>query len=1118
VANFAERCDLLQLKAALTECLEEVAEALLGPPNPATRGRKEWRWGSKYSAALVVRGPKRGAFKSHETQRGGGVIDFIMHARGCSFREAVEWARRWLGLGDEPAAPVDATVLRERARKKAAARIEAEADERKRIAYARRLWNEASAIDGTVAEQYLTYTRKIPRPAAGWPNAVRWHAPSCSLIVAATDVDGAVLAVQRVFLKLDAQKIDKVEAEARNLPPNAKQTNGLLRGAVMWLPGAGDGPLLLAEGPETGLSAWAATQHETWIAFGGLANISPPAGRTIVVCRDDDPAWSPADRALRKTLAAWQAAGCVVAVATPWHERRGDKSDLNDVLQAGGVDAVHARIVAALAPGAPPRRRKDVGAARRDVTTAMDAFFAAAVASDEPPVHAVKIDTAAGKSRASRRGAAGMLALMRQRGDLRNMVIAVDTLQLGDEAAVAFESEPAARASGLTAALLRGREAADPDAPGQTMCRDLERVRDAMDAGEAVQAACCTSKSGTCPFFSTCGYQAQQRQTADVYFVAHERLFTEKPAVVGDLAALIVDESPVAAGMEGESGRPITLAVDALRADDALPGLDGQRLRYLRRLILAPLDAHADGPVQRAALRPGGMTADGAAEARTLEWRRKIDAKMHPAMTVSERKAAVRAAAGNRTIRRLAMFWRAIEALMADDGPAASGWAALAREDTKNGPTRVLHLKGRRPIRKGWQVPTLLIDATLNLDLVRPMWPSVQLVADVAVETPHQRIWQVTDRSYSKQYLELTDDLSKDERRIRTRHLRALHATIAAVGRSYAPGRVLAVVQKSIEESLLGLGMLSSNVVTAHHNATRGRDCWGDVAAQVIVGRCAPPPQAVERMAEALTGRAVVPLEGWYPKVATVREMAAGTTQATEADRHPDPVCEAIRWQVCEGELVQIVGRARGVNRSEADPVDVILMTDVVLPLPLAGTLRAADLTPSPADLMLAAGGLAFESATDAATAYPQLWKSQKTATSAMAAARARLDDSPYMDSLIREIIQPPDGFRGCAQVDYQRAGAGCRPASAWFDSALVPDVAAWLMAKLGPLAWCRLQPAVITAHATLGLPRASATPITWHPPGRLRSKTGRTPGKPFPRLHRPRTILVRTQPMTAPP
>ena len=66
----------------------------------------------------------------------------------------------------------------------------------------------------------------------------------------------------------------------------------------------------------------------------------------MVVCRDDDGADDPLDRA----IAAWRNAGAAVSVAAPWPERCRDKSDFNDALKAGGVEAVRARILAAEIP------------------------------------------------------------------------------------------------------------------------------------------------------------------------------------------------------------------------------------------------------------------------------------------------------------------------------------------------------------------------------------------------------------------------------------------------------------------------------------------------------------------------------------------------------------------------------------------------------------------------------------------------------------------------------------------------------------------------------------------------------------------------------------------------
>jgi hypothetical protein len=57
-----------------------------------------------------------------------------------------------------------------------------------------------------------------------------------------------------------------------------------------------------------------------------------------------------------------------------------------------------------------------------------------------------------------------------------------------------------------------------------------------------------------------------------------------------------------------------------------------------------------------------GMTPQG--RPRPARWNgAKVDAGMHPAMTAAERRRR-RDSRGNRTIRRLAMFWRAIEALL----------------------------------------------------------------------------------------------------------------------------------------------------------------------------------------------------------------------------------------------------------------------------------------------------------------------------------------------------------------------------------------------------------------------------------------------------------------------
>ena len=200
------------------------------------------------------------------------------------------------------------------------------------------------------------------------------------------------------------------------------------------------------------------------------------------------------------------------------------------------------------------------------------------------------------------------------------------------------------------------------------------------------------------------------------------------------------------------------------------------------------------------------------------------------------------------------------------------------------------------------------------------------------------------------------------ERKHRQRNLRSVHAITCREARRYAPGRVLIVAQARIEEALRKMGNLPRNVELGHHNGVRGRDEWGPsafdsgVRALVVIGRTMPSSMAIAQMAEAMTGNAMPTQQ--YARTTAWRELADGTTDACEAVSYPDPSWRArLRVAGCEAEVVQIIGRARGVNRTADSPVDVLVLTDVPLPLPVE-LIDVATLDPSPADRMLAHGGV----------------------------------------------------------------------------------------------------------------------------------------------------------------
>lgn len=1053
--------DLDALRGALIERLEMLVENLLGPRNRTHSSRREWRFGSfKASLSVKITGPDRGAWFDHGPDQGGGPLQLIQYVRRCTLSEAIGWALSFTGLATTSERAGEEERRKRLAQQAADRDAQAAADRTRRISEAQRLASESIPVAGTVAEQYLIETRGIPRPLGGWPDMVRFHPGTHVLLVVATTQDGAVQAVQRVHLTAEAQK-----AEATPERPT-KRTNGVLDGAAVRLPGPTTGPLLVAEGPETGLSVWAATGHQTWVALGGLGKLALPPGRRICACRDDDRLHSPADKAFGRALERWADAGHAVVVATPWPTRRHDGSDFNDLIQACGSEAVRARIKAALNPGPEPPHRVPLHEAETTLEQVIADFFTEAIrhkpeADDAAPfAHVVHVDVGGGKSTRGLTRAARTLGAMRTHGDKGSIGIAIPTHRLSDQQAADFHTLPEVASSGLTARIWRGREAADPDAPDyhdptvppekkQRMCRHLDLISEARSLKLPIDQAACN----VCPFGpngdGSCAYLAQAKARADLWLFAHQLLFEKKPAAFGDLAALIVDENPLDGAFIGiNAAHPIRLPLATLERKDKVSkddpfGETAKRLRDLRQSARSVLDTLEPGPVPQEAFKKARFTADMAHHAVALEWRTLITPKFSIQQTKEQRKAALELAAINADLGRRISLWNSLAELLSDSGPMLSGRLGLVEEGDGS---RSLELKGLADVKTGWHVPTLVTDATADIRLLRHLWPQAKMRASIRVQAPHQRIRQVIDRSFALSALDVGGAKDEKEAAHRQRNLVRLHATICREARRFGSDKVLVVAQKRIREALVALGLIPTNVEWVHHNAARGLNDWRDVRAEIIIGRTLPSSEAIRRMAEALTGTALPDLA--YERAEVWRELADGTMQRAEGIRCNEPIGEAMRWQACEGELLQLIGRARGVRRTEADPVDVLLLTDLALPVPIAETATAADLEPTPTDRMLAKGGVALANPAHASAAYPELWASREAAKKAF--QRGKLGTNPYSKVYIRECPQ-------LLRARYLLRGQGHSPAEAWFDPALVPDVAQWLSERLGQLAFCEL-------------------------------------------------------------
>lgn len=197
-----------------------------------------------------------------------------------------------------------------------------------RRGFAMTLWHEAHPVRDTVVERYLL-GRGIRAPL---PSSLRFHPslqhgpsqtrhPAMIGLVTAGDDAGAV-GIHRTYLSSDARK-------ATVMP--GKMMLGRCGGGAVRLADDGDGPVVICEGIETGLSLRDALTGEDpapriWAALStsGIAGVLLPSRQTqIVIAPDGDP---PGYRAAEKLAARAKTEGHDVRMM---HAPRG--KDWNDV-------------------------------------------------------------------------------------------------------------------------------------------------------------------------------------------------------------------------------------------------------------------------------------------------------------------------------------------------------------------------------------------------------------------------------------------------------------------------------------------------------------------------------------------------------------------------------------------------------------------------------------------------------------------------------------------------------------------------------------------------------------------------------------------------------------------
>ncbi|GJD98104.1 bifunctional DNA primase/polymerase [Methylobacterium isbiliense] len=654
-----------------------------------------------------------------------------------------------------------------------------------------------------------------------------------------------------------------------------------------------------------------------------------------------------------------------------------------------------------------------------------------------PRAWCLKVEAGIGKTEAAIRAAASAI-----RRGLR-VVYAVPRVNLGDEVIHRFA------AHGVVARVYRGRDQDDPDAPGEKMCLNLAAVRDAEKAHvRSIHGAVCAKKGRPgerllCPAHDRCGHIRQRAATPDVWVVPHALLFSARPSMILRLDALVIDESFFGGAIPD---KPAAVVLDAIEAASLPAGDDAAVLAQHRARLVAALRGSTDGPMTRETLTAAGLTVDVAREAGRLEWRRAYEPAIFPGMDARARShEATKAAEINRSVRALAGLWHELATFLDDDFPA-SGRLTLTREE-KTG-ARQVERRSLRSMHEGWRAATLILDATAPPPAVLEAalgFPVVASTSIAATWSPHGRVRQIIGGPVSNTKLGVTEG-REGNRRIAAdlRRLIALRAALAW------PRVVGVVVPKDFAASLTAEPM-PRNVEVRHFGALAGLDRWRTAAGMIVIGRPAPTPGSMEAAAGVITGEPALAIfaddgrKGWYPRSTAGIRLATGSAVAVEHDQHPDALVDALRWQVCEANLLQAIGRLRPLRRDAASPFFLDIISDVPLPLAV-DAVETWDEARPPAWMVMADGGMILTSEADIRSAYSGVAVSREK-------ARALVETATLVERSIKKLSK--DLSTIVRSVDYKRAGR-FPPAKA----VLLPNgpsgnarVRQWLEERVGPIA-----------------------------------------------------------------
>ncbi|MEO8244072.1 MAG: hypothetical protein ABI832_17350 [bacterium] len=486
---------------------------------------------------------------------------------------------------------------------------------------------------------------------------------------------------------------------------------------------------------------------------------------------------------------------------------------------------------------------------------------------------------------------------------------------------------------------------------------------------------------------------------------AYDTLFTGFAGDKDAFALILVDEACWPRSVEENAGLTIEAlpllgieAVAASRRQDA-KGADLADVVVARQKLQAALATLQVGEVRAEDLASVRIDSGFCEDAGKTERSTLPSNALVPGQRPSDRKKAlmqnIRRAMGLQVIG----LWEALAALLrGEPGAVAKVWL-----DGPRAPD------GQRAIRI-WQhkqmaaelntLPILHLDATLRPEIATAVLPGLE-VATIEASTPHQHVRLISGR-FGMGSLCPVAHVDAAETARRANRLQECVDYVRWHAARHRSGRCLVITYKAIEPAFADI----AGVEVAHYNAIAGLDSSGDIACLFLIGRPLNSSHDLRELTGAVLDHSVA---GKYVSTDVGLLTETGRKSSVQVLRHEDLHAEVMRAAICDDEVMQALGRGRGVNRTAHNPLEVHLMADVFLRVAYQRIQAWAAVCPDIVQQMLLAG-LAVDSPGDAAALHPGLFSSEAAADSAL--RRGGFNRQNPIGNLYREMTVKSAGYR----------------------------------------------------------------------------------------------------------